>query len=247
MFTIELTHIDVLLGPAPIDWCEPNRPETNPFSIMEWNNTWSNIAYIIAGLSLLFRWSFSPNRDPLFLAYGVFVVLTGVTSAWFHATLLFVAQKADEFFESASVVALLYFHLLPAADRKVQPSTRFFAFSAHTVALGLGVICIPELFCEVNLILSVLLCFKTALARVSTVTDRATQFAHRDKFYTAFLAAGLGFALWGIDRAFCDVTNVQSLNLHAFGWHPLTAAALYLGGAASLDTSNSLAKQTKRN
>jgi hypothetical protein len=100
------TH-DILFGPAPIDWCEPNRAQTNPYGWEELHNTYTNLAYVIAGISLFLKSRSSPDLDrPFFFAFCFFTILTGVTSAWFHATLIYVAQKADEFFETASVVAL---------------------------------------------------------------------------------------------------------------------------------------------
>jgi hypothetical protein len=133
------------------------------------------------------------------------------------------------------------------ADDDQRPSspssTKYFTFSIHVVALGLGVLFIPDLFCEVNLLVSVLLCFKAALSRTSTISHGPTQSAVRSTYLTSFACAGAGFALWGVDQAFC--VYVQRLNLHAFGWHLLTAAALYLGGSASLALNDALHKQLK--
>ncbi len=91
---------DILFGPSPIDWCEENHPERNPWQWEELHNTWSNIVYVILGVAMAVAHLKQPYpTDPLFLLVCVSGTMTGITSAWFHATLIYVAQKLDEFFE----------------------------------------------------------------------------------------------------------------------------------------------------
>jgi len=129
MITTTPPTIEVLYGPSPIDWCEPNRPQTNPLHVQELHNTWTNISYVIAGFALIPKL----NRcNPLYQFYVLSIVMTGLTSAWFHATLIFISQKSDEFFENAAVVSLLYAQLSDpiSTTKKVsegKPLLPFFA------------------------------------------------------------------------------------------------------------------------
>jgi hypothetical protein len=81
------------LPTAPIDWCEANYAWTN--DVAELHNTWTNLAYVAVGLACLARC----RRDGLpvvFWACGASIVLTGIFSACFHATLWLVFQRLDE-------------------------------------------------------------------------------------------------------------------------------------------------------
>ena len=176
MVAIELPAPEVLWGPAPIDWCEPNRPSVNPFGIEELHNTWSNLMYVIVGILMFREYVYSMpahKRDPIYFSFCINTIMTGITSGWFHATLIFIAQKSDEFFENAAVVSLMYFHVMPRNPSR-PASGRYFIFSAHLTALALGVILIPELFCEVHLITVVLVCFGKALGSIKSTVDDET-------------------------------------------------------------------------
>ena len=177
--------LEVLWGPAPIDWCEPNMSSVNPFGVEELHNTWSNVMYVVVGVLLLREYvrSVPPlQRDPVYFSFCVNVVMTGITSGWFHATLMFIAQKSDEFFENAAVLSLMYFHIMPKSPHRPS-SDRYFIFSAHMTLLALGVVLIPEMFCEIHLIAIVLVCFGRALRTIeSSIDDEPLKGKIRSKF-----------------------------------------------------------------
>ena len=260
---------DILLGPSPIDWCERNLPHENPWQWQEFHNTWTNIAYVVGGVAALWvRWQAinaskksqqqqqsqnqgnSSSMDFLYILSCLSLMLTGVTSAWFHSTLIFIAQKADEFFENASAVAMIYCLLPYHWQQKNSPTdsssmTHYgWVCLIHLLLLGAGLICIPEVFCEVHLVVSLLTCRYLATCCIQSIDDKDVQ---RDITFTMNIATALGltaFALWAVDFTHCT-PFVQSLNLHAFAWHFMTALGLFLGCmvvhsiSLSLDNSNS--------
>jgi len=241
MITTTPPTIEVLYGPSPIDWCEPNRPQTNPLHVQELHNTWTNISYVIAGFALIPKL----NRcNPLYQFYVLSIVMTGLTSAWFHATLIFISQKSDEFFENAAVVSLLYAQLSdPISTTKSQKANLFFLFSLHVTLLGLGVVFIPSVFCELHLITVVLATFTCATRRVSSLPLAADRNAVLSHFKSALLCAAAGFGCWMLDFFLCH--EMQGLYLHAFAWHPLTALALYKGGDGSICLDEKLIRMKK--
>ena len=92
---------------TPIDWCEANYA-VSPH-VAEFYNTASSACYVVAGLSCLRRArAHAPlRRDGHFTLAAIAIILTGVFSAWFHATLTWRSQKADEAAENAALVLLM--------------------------------------------------------------------------------------------------------------------------------------------
>lgn len=228
---------DILFGKAPIDWCEENHPESNPWHWQELHNTWTNAAYVMVGITLAAaHMKQKCPTDPLFLLACFAGIMTGVTSAWFHATLIYIAQKSDEFFENAMIVAMTYCMMFPLVQpsSKTPPSkgaTRYLTCLTHMALLAFGTVFIPEDFAEIHLVMAVLTFFWKVTERTNLVLDPKVQ--EKSRFYRnwAFLSAIGAFALWGVDRAHCT-PFVQSLNLHAFAWHWGTALALLLGSVS---------------
>jgi len=108
--TIQFSNLAlVMLEGRGIDWCEDNKPSTNFLGVEELYNTFTNGFYVIVALVLFFQ---NPNSNStfnkLYGAFCFFVLMTGVTSGIFHATLTKRAQKADEFFENACLVSLYH-------------------------------------------------------------------------------------------------------------------------------------------
>jgi len=211
---------EVLWGSAPIDWCEANFVQNVAgFKIAEINNTITNAAYILAAIALLKNSKlqhFSSNEGRIFLLYCVALLLTGLTSCWFHATLIWIAQKADEIFENCTVMVIFHgtFTNLSSKDllRRVY---------VHAVLVSLCIILIPVAFCEVHLII---ISF-TTVYRFSQGKLELREQTHLGK--TAVYAA-VGFACWLLDFFACS--TFSAYYLHAFGWHCLTGMALYEAG-----------------
>jgi len=247
---ISLPTLEILFGTAPIDWCEPNQPLRNPFQWEEFHNTWSNIAFVLAGCSGLYQHYYQQTyypRDPLIVWGGICCIMTGITSAWFHATLLFVGQKTDEFFENAMITSVLYVQFFPLTTTTTTTSTpssisqqrlrllRYVLCGIHMIVLAVGIFSIPSDFAELHLASVVLLFFyklSTVAARIGK-TNPTVQQTICDWKNTAIVVAVMSFALWALDRFYCTPV-IQSLHLHAFAWHFGTALALWIGNQANI-------------
>lgn len=209
---------NAVFGPAPINWCESDF--VVPY-VAEYHNTLTNIAYVIASLSLLRQWTSIPmsrSNNLLFVFFVLCLMLTGITSGWFHATLIWAAQKADEIFENWTVISLYH---LGTLNRDANLSL----FFAHCIVVATGIWCIPTLFCEIHLIV---LSFATAWRYSQLILPPLIA---RSVYKAAFLAI-FGFACWLLDFFFCG--SFQHMHLHAYGWHILTAIALHEAGGVLL-------------
>ncbi len=80
-----------------INWCEKDH-EVDPI-IAEFFNTYSNLFFVFAGLSGLRLWMKYKLPFAYFVASAA-LVLTGIFSGAFHATLIWEMQKLDEIFEN---------------------------------------------------------------------------------------------------------------------------------------------------
>eukprot|EP00466_Bigelowiella_natans_P004769 jgi/Bigna1/134994/aug1.27_g9702 len=229
----------VLWGPSPIDWCEINMPESNFAGIQEFHNTWTNVAYMVVAIVLFLRQipELRRMRDPgekrvavfLFNIYCASIFMTGVTSWWFHATLLFVAQKSDEFFENCAVLAVFYMSRKPLRVANISWTI------VHCVLLFVGVFTIRELFCEVHLVAMVLCGLTSLRGRIAELENLADKIIYRKIRRRAIACAGLagiGACAWLLDVFACKY--VQNFNLHAFAWHIFTALSLHEAGVCAV-------------
>jgi hypothetical protein len=216
---------ETLFGPSPIDWCEANYvSDVSGFRVAELHNTWTNAAYVIASLFLLLNksrssgnlMSLNSSEGGIFLFYCIAFFMTGVTSGIFHATLVWLAQKADEIFENWAVLVL--FHI---TFTSISTKSLFRRIKIHAILCALGMIMIPVIFCEVHLII---MCFATVYRFQLMGLDHIEKI-HLGK--TAIFAAS-GFGCWLCDFFACS--TFSAFYLHAFGWHILTALALYEAG-----------------
>jgi hypothetical protein len=211
---------DVLWGSAPIDWCEPNyEQDLAGFRVAEINNTVTNAAYVLAAVSLMRSSKLSnmnSNEGRIFMFYCVALLMTGITSGWFHATLIWIAQKADEFFENCTVMVLFHSTFINLRSKEVLQRV-----CAHAVLVALGVLLVPVAFCEVHLII-------ISFATVYRFSQGSLDPKERSHLGKTAVYAACGFACWLLDFLAC--TTFSPYYLHAFGWHCLTGMALYEAG-----------------
>ena len=124
-------------------------------------------------------------------------------------------QKADEFFESVSVLLLFYSLSLGHKENESDGASLAFIL-AHSFILLLGVCFIPVAFCEIHLITMVLLTvfrFYHALNDLrSAGVDRARSRRIERSVKLAIVFTGVGFVAWLIDFFFCNDAT-QPLNL----------------------------------
>lgn len=122
------------------------------------------------------------------------------------------AQKADESFETLSVLLLLH----------IGRQSTLPLCCLHATLATLGIWLCPTLFCEVHLAGTIV---------AAAVVMRPEAEGDRRYVNMAAAAAALGFAGWALDFGYCDTFG--DVLLHAFCWHPLTALALLFGGRAA--------------
>jgi hypothetical protein len=218
-----------IAGKAPIDWCEANyNAEIMLFGlkvkVAEYHNTYTNAAYCLA--AILLGWAWSIKRVTVKRGHGILIMyttclfFTGVTSGLFHATLKWGWQKADEIFENLTVLTLFHATYVDMSDKRSEGRVHL-RIMAHSVFAALGIWCIPEVFCEVHLIV-------LAFASVYRFAYHTGAKLNTSTVFKTASYAIIGFAGWVCDFAFCD--KFSTYYLHAYCWHILTGMALYEAG-----------------
>eukprot|EP00041_Stephanoeca_diplocostata_P029377 m.865494 g.865494 ORF g.865494 m.865494 type:complete len:283 (+) comp23550_c0_seq11:185-1033(+) len=219
-----------LWGPATgINWCEPD------YAVVDWCaefwNTISNLCYIVVAVRCLHRAQQQPllshNHNFKYAAIGI--GMTGLMSAFFHCTLWWEAQKADEISENAAIV-FLYKTLSPRPDPSAHsvsmaPTTHFTFL--YLLGMGLGITLVSAfLFCELHLIAILIVTFRRILHAAQSLPP-IRRYVRRTGLLTV-----LGFGCWLVDRIgcssllhFCTVWGLPNPQLHAW-WHFWTALAL---------------------
>ena len=109
---------------ATIDWCEPNYTHTP--RVVEWWNTWSNLAYVAFGCHQLLARIPHNTRGTQLLA--LLLCAIGLSSGAFHGTLKLSAQLADEIAMNL-FISLLNFMLYPI----ISPCIATLVFTAAHV------------------------------------------------------------------------------------------------------------------
>jgi len=205
-------------APTGINWCEGDFEYL--WFVAEFWNTVSNFGFVLVGAKCLFlvRDLRLPGR---FAALGWAIILTGIFSAGFHATLLWTQQKLDE--SAENLVLVILFH----SDRATQSLA-----IAHGAVAALGIFTIAAfLFCELHLIAIVI----ATLFKVKSWVNRAEVVSKgRDGLHRtlriAAISAIVGAICWLVDRLACSVVSKLFVNpqLHAW-WHIFSAIALHEG------------------
>ena len=195
----------ILTLPAYIDYCEPNYHYT-PY-VAELFNTLTNLSFILSAL-YAFQQCRRFQLPGRFYAIAAFILLTGINSAAFHATLTWAGLKADETSENLIFVALIHMH------------RHWLVTALHAVVATLGVLFFHLLlFCELHIV------------AVSFVTIRhyyrrsAADPSVRAPFMRGFALSLAGEACWLLDHVACEALGWQ-WQLHAW-WHLLIGAAIH--------------------
>ena len=185
---------------ATIDWCEPNYAYS-PY-IVEWWNTWSNLAYIVpachilrgAGAGGAARW---PAR---------LLLLIGTSSAAFHGTLQLHAQLVDE-------VAMNLF----AATLHAQLSPAPPGGGVSRAALFPLLFAVAHVYWRFTTLFQ--LQFLATVLQIAYVLHVQRGVGWRQSAYL-FTPAALGFAFWCADYLLC--ASLGHWGGHG-AWHVLTA------------------------
>jgi dihydroceramidase len=270
-----ITFVLVPLTWLPAPWagwrpatCLPDACFCEPISdgfIRQPMNTWSNLAFVLVGLLILedvlrpasTRSNLLAQRRTYGVIYGTAVILIGLGSWFYHASLTFIGQWFDvmgmyllgTFMVLYNIARLLASSQVmhPYASWKgvgtpfVQMTGRIFAlgYVLFNIVLGLSLIIVPELrrylfgmLLVVTIALEVIIRYRSRgfSRNHSGYTDRLKPQIQTGYFIVALLIYVLAQIIWTLDlnHSVCDPHGV--LQGHA-AWHVLTALSaglLYL-------------------
>lgn len=201
---LETLFLKETMQPSPIQWCEEDYVHS-PY-IAEYWNTWTNLAYVIAGALCYGR---SQNPHIRLNVMSVFMMLTGVASAAFHGTLLWWTQKFDE-----AALSLMMISAMHTAYR-----LSWAEWWAHSLVVCCFLYKYDTLVCEIHTVITVLVLWH----HLAKLYRAYPTLANSCLMCIAFSVAG--FSVWLADWFFCEY--VQPYHLHAL-WHIFTAVGLGL-------------------
>jgi dihydroceramidase len=213
---------------SSVDWCEANYAHSR--FICEWFNTFSSLAMLAAGTAGFALHRREPAVDKRFLlAFGL-VVLVGVGSVAFHATLRFRFQMLDE-------VPMLYVALVVVyALVENRPQRRFgLTFQAALVLWGLILTALSTLTRGRVQFIAFQASFGSlelyALAAMVRTARTTTSAPVRRLLHAGLAIYVLGILFWLTDLRWCRVLQhlgpLPNPQLHAW-WHVLASWGLYL-------------------
>jgi dihydroceramidase len=184
-------------------------------------NTWSSLAFVVVAMFALARWARGPSasRAAYPLLYAVTLIVVGLGSAWFHATLTFRAQFADVFgMYLVATFALLY---SIGRLRPLSPVALAGGYIATNAVLAALLYWVPVARRWIFALLLVAVLLVELLIRRRSGEPSATR--------NLWIAAGImavAFVIWILDftRVLCEPES--SIQGHAV-WHILGAAAAW--------------------
>lgn len=202
-----------------VKWCESQLCSI----VVEPANTWSNLAYVLLGLWLM--WRGTRQRDRLQITFGRAELIVGVFSFAFHMSFSGVLQILDFAAMYVFVGLTLSFNLvrigwLPPARRYRVYVLGILAFTALTV--GLRFTPFP-----IQLVTPVLILATVVTEAMLFVRHRKAPVPTRYAWFFAslvLLVAAAALSIADASRAFCDPHD-HLIQGHAL-WHLLSAVSL---------------------
>ena len=215
-------------APASVDWCEPNYRHSA--YIAEWWNTLSSLVIVALGLyGLAWVLRRRDRLEPRFLACFVALTLVGVGSVAFHATLLQVAQAADELPMVYGSLVLLYCLVTRRPGDAARERLWAFGLTAYAVLFTVAYGALEAYFVwfiwSYGIIAGLLVIgtVRIALGPTGGPTHRRIAGAAAGAIVGAFLLFWLPeHVLLGCDHP------LQALELHSL-WHTVAGTGTYLG------------------
>ena len=208
------------LAAPVIKFCEPNLCA----SIVQPANAWSNLAYVIVGLTILIL--AKNDKKNLLWWLGPITILIGLFSFAYHASYTFIGQMLD-----LGSMFLFATFLLIINMKRIKPSLK------NTTATWLFVFI--NVFCLVLMYIIRtakgfnigILIFGMELAIIlmleAIAWSRAKTHYRLSHILTALLIASVAAVIWMFDytHLWCNANTYHYLNGHEL-WHILTAASL---------------------
>jgi hypothetical protein len=198
-------------------FCEAIRGE----GIKQPANTWSSLAFVVVAAMVLARWGRKPSTDraayPLLYAFTLVVV--GLGSAYFHATLSFRGQFADVL----GMYLVATFALLYGIDRlrPLSGAALVSGYIAINAVLAMMLYWVPV----VRRVLFGLLVVAVLIVETLIRRKRGHSLAARH-LSTAAAILGLAFVIWILDFTRILCRPESWMQGHAV-WHVLGAVAAW--------------------
>lgn len=253
--------LSIIMRPvtSSVDWCEPNYlyPNTPVLKyVAEQFNTWSAILYLIFAMLYLFN-AYQLQRKrvidyvrPRFIMNSLGLLVVGIGTFLFHATLSREHQILDELSMNVGIIINVYILLndaQPAAVESSSTSNRrtisYETFRKLTLALTAALMCLimmlydqtnplkfRTVFGVVTFSLAFYCVYKTFyhnshVAKMITEEESRSYTAKKLTLLKGIFIFGLtGFGMWLVERTLC----FEPLKLHAW-WHFFTGLAAYCG------------------
>lgn len=181
---------------------------------------WTSLAFIVVGISILFhkhlKFEKSPSRWDTLMWLAMMV--TGLGSFFYHASLVFVGQAVDVVGMYLIVIAIT----LTRADRVLKLSTRNF-YTIYTLS-AVSTTAAQIFLSDVRRFLF----FALVLVVIGNEVflHRKGNRSNMRHFYIALLLLASGFAFWLVDR-FRILGSPDSLFQGHALWHLLSAASAW--------------------
>lgn len=184
-------------------------------------NAWSSLAFVVVAAMVLRRWAGKPSagRAAYPLLYAFTLVVIGLGSAFFHATLSFTGQFADVL----GMYLIATFALLYSIDRlRALPGAALVGgYIATNTVLAILLYWVPVVRRAVFGLLIVAVLFVEILIRRKRGHSSATR-----QLWTAAAVMGLAFVVWMLDFTRMLCRPESWMQGHAV-WHVLGAAAAW--------------------
>ncbi len=199
-------------------------------TVWQWANSWSNFSFVFVGVMMWGSYRATRreseharnfmNDNPLFSAtYIIAVVLIGLTSWFYHASLSFVGQWFDN--QSMYLLALYIIFYNLTRSQRMRPESFLYAYLWANIAFGILQLYFPEArrFMFAGLLV---------LALVSEVLIRLKQ---KPQIHSNYLWGALGsiiaaYVIWVLDREKILCEPASLLQGHAV-WHMLCALSAW--------------------
>ena len=184
-------------------------------------NTWSSLAFVVVAAMVLVRWAGKPSsgRPPYPLLYAFTLVVVGLGSAYFHATLTFRGQFADVL----GMYLIATFALLFSIN-KLRPLSGAWlvgSYLATNAVLAILLYWVPVVRRVVFAALILAVFFVETLIRRTSGHGSATR-----QLWIAVAIMGLAFIVWILDFTRVLCWPESWMQGHAV-WHVLGAVAAW--------------------